>query len=323
MHPIFLHYPIQVPTKQVSEKPYMTFADQSYYYFIIPTNVTERVALELYTIATHYHQQGWTNVTCPIPNVHNQFLTTIGKDTYLLCYGIQREDDRTESIKLADFHQAGFRYPYQPSTINSYGSWKDLWIAKIDQYEGMFKQLYQKRPSTPFLRELVDMFPYIIGLAENAIQYLYLVEQETQFNESDQPSMTFGRYQRDLLDEFIWSDRLIYDHPVRDIAEKMRYFMQTSEGLSSHDSQQFLHGYLTKLPLSIFGWKLLYARLLFPIHLFDFIDQVQHDTISSASIEEFINIQTYYEEHLRTFFYKMGIDVRETNSIQLDWLVDR
>ncbi|MGN8645278.1 hypothetical protein ACTNEO_04175 [Gracilibacillus sp. HCP3S3_G5_1] len=322
MHPIFLHYPIQVPTKQVTEKPYLTFADQTYYYFVIPTSITERFALELYTIATHYHQQGWTNVTCPIPNVHNQFLTSIGKEKYLLCYAIYKEDQREEATKLSEFHQAGFGYPYQPSSMNSYGKWKELWISKLDQYEAMFKQLYEQRPASPFIREFVNMFPYIIGLGENAIQYLHSVEQESRFNESDQPSITFGRYQNDMKEIFILSDRFVYDHPVRDIAEKLRQYMLTSEGLSSHECQQFLQGYVTNRTLSAFGWKLLYARLIFPIHLLDYMDQIRHKTNDSSDIDTLIKNQSFYEENMRTFFYQIGIDEREINSIQLDWLVD-
>ncbi|MFD2654768.1 hypothetical protein [Gracilibacillus thailandensis] len=322
MHPIFLHYPIQVPTKQVSDKPYLTFADQSYYYFIIPTSITERFALELYTIATHYHQQGWTNVTCPIPNVHNQFLTSIGKEKYLLCYAIYNDDQREEATKLSGFHQTGFGYPYQPSTMNSYGRWKELWITKIDQYEALYKQLYQQRPASPFIRGFVNMFPYIVGLAENAIQYMHIVEQESQFNESDQPSITFGRYQSDMSEVFIWSNRFVYDHPVRDMAEKLRKYMLTPNGLSSQECQQFLQRYVSNIPISAFGWKLLYARLIFPIHLLDSMDQIRQTANHHLDIEELVENQSVYEENLRTFFYQIGIDQREINSIQLDWLLD-
>ncbi|UOQ85321.1 hypothetical protein [Gracilibacillus salinarum] len=320
MHPIFLHYPIQVPTKQIQDQPYVTFADQSYYYFVIPADMSERNALELYTITTHFHQQGWNNVSCPMPNVHNQFLTTIGKEKYMLCYAINDKDKRDEASRLAMFHQSGFTYPYQPSSMNSYGKWKDLWTTKIDQYEALFQQLYQQRPANPFLREFVNMFPYMMGLSENAIQYLHVVEQETQFNESDQPAITFGRYHNQMESSFIWCNHFVYDHPVRDVAEKLRGYMLAEEGLAAPACRDFLREYLTNQQLSVFGWKLLYARLLFPVHLFDFMDQIRSLSSEYPDMEQVMENQAHYEENLRVFFSQLGIDQREINSIQLDWL---
>ncbi|WP_058306842.1 protein kinase family protein [Gracilibacillus massiliensis] len=318
MHPIFLHYPIHVPTKQVSEQPYPTFTEQSYYYFVVPTNVSERYALELYTIATHFHQQGFPQVTCPIPNVHNQFVTMIGKEKFMLCYARKSN----ETYELNSFHQAGFQYPYQPDSINNYGKWKELWITKMDQYEALYQQLYQQRPASVYNRELVNLFPYMVGIAENAIQYMNHVEQETQFHQHDQPTITFGRFNDQIGESFIWCNQFVYDHPVRDIAEKIRPFMMKDNGLSSEQCRSFLQEYVSTLPLSVFGWKLLYARLLFPIHLLDFMDHVRNSSEPNQSIDQIIENQAIYEENLRTFFFQLGIDERQINSIQLDWLLN-
>ncbi|SHM92530.1 hypothetical protein [Gracilibacillus kekensis] len=318
MHPIFLHYPIQVPTKQVSEQPYPTFMDQSYYYFVVPTNVSERYALELYTIAVHLHQQGFPQITCPIPSVHNQFVTMIGKEKFMLCYAKKS----TDKNKLSSFHKAGFQYPYQPDSITNYGNWKELWITKIDQYEAIYQQLYHERPASIYIRDFINLFPYIVGIAENAIQYMNHVEQETQFHQHDQPTITFGRFVDQLSEPFIWCNQLVYDHPVRDIAEKIRPFMMNNNGLSSEECRSFLQEYASDLPLSIFGWKLLYARLLFPIHLLDFMDLVRHSSEQKLTINQIIENQANYEENLRTFFYQLGIDERQINNLQLDWLLD-
>ncbi|GAE93989.1 spore coat protein S [Gracilibacillus boraciitolerans JCM 21714] len=320
MHPIFLHYPIQVPTKQVSEKPYLTFLDQSYYYFVIPTNITERYALELYTIASHFHQQGWPQVTCPIPNVHDQFITMIGKDKYMLCYALENNSQQNDAAKLSSFHRAGFAYPYQPSSISSYGKWKELWIAKIDQYEALYQHLYQKRPASFFVRDFVNIFPYIVGIAENAIQYMNQVEKETRFHEYDQPTIVFGRYHTQLNDPFIWCNQFVFDHPVRDMAEKLRSYMSERNGISSEQCKSFIQNYTSDLPLSVFGWKLLYARLIYPIHLLEIMDQIQSSNENIYSFEHIIENQNVYEENLSTFFHQMGIDDRSINSIQLDWL---
>ncbi|WP_066192554.1 MULTISPECIES: protein kinase family protein [Gracilibacillus] len=322
MHSVFLHYPMQVPVKPIADQPYMTYQDQSTYYFVVPSAYSEEAALEWYSIASYYHQQGFTNVTCPIPNIHNQFITTVGKEQYVVCYAYPSNFELEEGQMLAAFQQIGFQYPYQPKEINHYGRWRQLWSNKTDQYELVYKQLYQQRPANSILRDTVNLFPYIVGLAENAIQYLHVVEQERQFSANDQPTITFGRYQKEMKEDFIYSPTFIYDHPVRDLAEKIRHFMLEEEGLRHADCERFLRSYLSQIPLSAFGWKLLYARLLFPIHLFDLVDQIQQTSRSTISMEDIITQQHNYQQHLASFFYQLGVDERDINGIQLDWLTN-
>ncbi|GAB2544112.1 protein kinase family protein [Gracilibacillus alcaliphilus] len=320
MHSVFLHYPIRVPIKQVTQQPYTTYQDQSAYYFIIPGTMSEQAAVEMYSIASHYHQYGWTNVACPIQNIHNQWITSVGKDKYILCVASKGSERQDEAQMLARFQQTGFTYPYQPSEINNYGQWKQLWANKVDQYELLYQQLYQQRPTNSMIREFVNFFPYIVGIAENAIQYMNSVEQERQFSEQDQPTITFGRYHGEVTADFIYCNHFIYDHSVRDLAEKLRPFLLEQEGLQDPECYSFLRSYLGEMPLSPFGWKLLYARLIFPIHLFDWVDQIRQSPQSATPIKQMIEYQKNYQRHLKTFFYQLGIDERELNSIQLDWI---
>ncbi|WP_163536571.1 hypothetical protein [Gracilibacillus sp. YIM 98692] len=320
MHSIFLHYSIPVPNTQVSDSPYSVFQDQQYYYFVIPTRLQEQTFLEQYTIAKHFHQYQWENVLLPVQNVHNQWITQIGQDKYVLWYAKKGNDAPFSGSILAQFHQTGFPYPYQPRTSNSYGKWKELWIQKLEQYEQMYQTLYQKRPVSRFIRHYVDMFPYLVGLSENAIQYLNIVEAESRFNESDQGTFTFGRYHLSMQNDFIYMHQLVYDHPVRDIAEGLRYFLLQKDGITKVECKKFIEQYVSIQPLSIFSWKLLYARLLFPIHLFDIVDKFSQQDGGEEIIEEIIVSQSYYEANLRDFYYEMGVDEREANIIQLDWL---
>lgn len=323
MHPIFLHYPIDVPTKQIPNMPFETFADPSYYYFIIPTSASEKYVYELYTITLHYHRQGWTQLLCPLFNIHSQFITTIENKTYILCYALKNAQTNLGGSMLSKFHLIGFSYPYQPSSISSYGKWQELWIEKIDQYEAYYRHLLQQRPLTSAIREFIDLFPYIIGLAENAIQYMHVVNQETQFNDHDQPTFTFGRYHDHINQPFIWSHQLVYDHPARDLAEKLRQSMKQKDGLQTESNILFLQEYLHENPLSVFGWKLLFCRLLFPIHLLEYVDQVRTGAADNKIVvEDIIQEQTNYEQNIKTFYSQIGIDKANINHIQLDWLME-
>src|SRR5690625_7933125 len=65
----------------------------------------------------------------------------------------------------------------------------------------------------------MNHLPYIIGVSENAIQYMQESEQERRYRDCDRGTIAFQRYQDQLLRQTIWSTDLVYDHPTRDIAE--------------------------------------------------------------------------------------------------------
>ncbi|SER78282.1 spore coat protein YutH [Gracilibacillus ureilyticus] len=322
MHPIFLHYPINTPGKQVDEKPFSTYTDDQFYYFVVPVTLSEEDAWEKYVIASYFHEQGMRHVVCPLLNVHNQFITSLGKEKYMVCYAkIQSVERMSKGQYLAFFHHFGYQFPYQPQMTNNYGRWKELWISKIEQYEGLFQSYYQQRPVPPFMRTLADIFPYIIGLSENAVQYLNIVEKDQYFNQYDQAVFAFGRLHNQLENKFIWIHDLIYDHAARDLAEFLRPYMLKEGGLKEPAVQGFLTDYLSSSSLSPFGWKLCYARLIFPIHIYDKIDQCIREDGGEQILLDVVEQQSNYEKNLRNFFFDIGIEQREEFSIQLDWLM--
>ncbi|KAB8131803.1 hypothetical protein F9U64_13150 [Gracilibacillus oryzae] len=323
MHPIFLHYPINTPGKQVSGHPFPAYTDDKLYYFVIPVSITEENAWEEYMIAKHFQEKGMQHVVCPLINLHNQFITSLGKEKYLLCYADSLSDPmKTHGDYLSQFHQIGYQFPYQPEMTNNYGKWKELWMKKIEQYEALFRSYYQQRPAPAFIRPLADIFPYIIGLSENALQYINMVEKEQNYHQYDQPVFAFGRLHKQLDEQFVWIHDLIYDHPVRDLAEYIRLFLLEKNGLNDETLSQFLNDYTSRCPLSPFGWKLLYARLIFPIHIYDKIDQCVREDNGEQLLYDLIELQCEYEKNLSSFFSYIGIEQSDKNGIQLDWLVN-
>src|SRR5699024_5723072 len=111
-------------------------------------------------------------------------------------------------------------------------------------------------------------------------------------------SITFRRYSDQLNAEVIWPDELCYDHPARDITEFIR--MEFLNGKSDERVLEFIRDYESIRPLSFFSWRLIYARLIFPIHLYDMVEQVLVSEESGEDmIKEFIERQTQYEDRLR------------------------
>src|SRR5699024_5628412 len=98
-----------------------------------------------------------------------------------------------------------------------YGKWKQLWIDKLTSIEHSVFDEAQKYLNS-YYDAVIDSLPYIIGISENAIQYLNETYYESNFDESDQGTITFLRYTDHLLQPIIWVNDLSYDHPTRDIA---------------------------------------------------------------------------------------------------------
>lgn len=316
MHPIFLYYPMDVPSKQVSESPYPIYQEGEHYYFIIPAQ-SENVSQEMYVISQFFHHYQWTHVMLPLLNNHQQLITPIGKEKYLLCYA--RKRDPSFTYDLATFHQVGSMFPYQVTTMNHYGNWKKLWIQKIEQHEAMYQKFIQHRPVNQLLREYVDFFPYVLGVAENAIQYLTATDKIRNFTANDQSTFTFGRYNNQLDMDFINITELITDHPARDLAEWIRPRLFNEKALYA-DWEYFGRQYVDRIPLSSFGWNLLFSRLLFPIHIFDTFENLYNNNFE---IHQFYHLplEEYerYEKNLQ-YFFTTAIEQQERDSIQLDWL---
>ncbi|NGP46637.1 hypothetical protein G4V62_17420, partial [Bacillaceae bacterium SIJ1] len=60
----------------------------------------------------------------------------------------------------------------------------------------------------------------------------------------------------------------LFDHPVRDLAEHIRPWLSSKP----EQANQWLKEYLYNRPLSATGWRLLTARLLFPLQYIEAIE---------------------------------------------------
>jgi spore coat protein YutH len=164
------------------------------------------------------------------------------------------------------------------------------------------------------------VFPYLIGLSENAIQYLQESETDKRFHEGDQGVFAFRRYRHHLLEPVIWTDDLAYDHSSRDLAEFIRYkFLE--EELDMREISSFLKDYQEIRPLSVFSWRLLYARLVYPIHFFDFIETGfnNNDERKHLELKQFLRKQEIYEERLGNLFESVNVDYKRYDLPVIKW----
>ncbi|MDC3417845.1 hypothetical protein [Aquibacillus salsiterrae] len=295
-----------------------------YIYFTIPKQNNEEIYMEQKEVGHFLIKKGYSHLAVPIGNRQGSLVTKMNQQDYCVFQTKLANNftGKSHPELLADFHNKGEAYPYEPNYLSSYGKWKILWQNRIAGFENFYNQQYQERPVSKFNRLFLDTFPYLIGLSENALQYLQESEAETRYHDSDQPCITFQRYNNQLQQPVIWSSDLTYDHPVRDIAEYIRPALLAEDESSIKELKHFFTAYEKVRPLSVFSWRLLYARLLFPVHLFDFVEAgFTHNNpeLVYREYKDLLEQHAKYERNLTRFYDNMDVDARTLGIPLLDW----
>lgn len=311
-----------VARKVVDEK--QGFIDDKYVYFIMSADNKEAIHMEQATLAYFLVENGFNQVALPIPNINGDWITEHEENRYMVVRHSfsKRETATSHGQLLANFHRVNQTYQYDPPNISSYGRWKTLWIDKLTLFEQYITEQAQKSSSS-FYRLVMDILPYLIGMSENAIQYLQESERESRFNEVDQGTITFQRYDLQLLKPIIWFDDLVYDHPARDISEYIRKKLLNIHAQGVKESVDFMYEYRSINPLSVLSWRLMYARLIFPIHLFDVIEKAfmteEYDKYHEK-LEKLVEYQPNYEKDLTQFFQNTVFNDEDFRLPMIEWI---
>lgn len=300
------------------------FRNEEYLYFTIIARNNKAIHMEQTTLAYYLAENGYHQTAFPIPNMNGDWITNYNGNNYLVVkVGTLQEEVRYAHGKLlAQFHQVNSAYHYEPQYISSYGQWKKLWIDKCTEFE---KKIVteSKENRNDYYRLLMDVLPYIIGISENAIQYMQESEREYRYDQSDQGTISFQRYQDHLLKPVIWQADLVYDHLTRDVAEFIRGKFLVADEQALEDVWLFLEDYQSVHSLSVFSWRLLYARLIFPIHIYDCIERAFFTKDFEKHFHELTDLlerQPNYERYLRNFFQGAGLNHKDFHIPVLQWL---
>ncbi|RDW20953.1 hypothetical protein [Oceanobacillus chungangensis] len=316
------HYNIQIEEK-IWLHGKEGYRQDNQFYFTTTSDNKEVILMEQAALAYYLMENDHKQITMPIPNLYGEWFSSFADKSYMVfrVEQLKQENRQTEGKALAMFHQLGSVYRYEPKNISSYGAWKALWIEKLTVFETKIEQEAKLHP-TAYYRLLMDSLPYLIGISENAIQYIQESEGEQRFHEVDQGTITFNRYSNQLHEPIIWSEDLVYDHPVRDIAEYIRRQFLMNE--PDEKVTAFLFDYQESRPLSVFSWRLIYGRLLYPIPIFDLISRgfVSEDFDQLyIDLATLLEQQTIYEKRLRGFYQSVGVDSDTWNIPVVQWLM--
>lgn len=282
------------------------FLSNNCVYFTIPIQYKKEIYMEQAVLAHYLMNNGVKHMAYPIPNTSGEWLTSF-HDEQILVLKVDHFNDERQSNHgkhLAQFHAKMLDYDYHPQNISSYGQWQSLWTNKLETFEQMIQEKAEEHPHD-FYRLLMDHLPYLIGMSENAIQYIQETTFEFRYHRGDQSTITFYRYENQIMKPVIWMDDIVHDHPARDIAEFIRnQFLSRNQG-RMNVIETFLDDYTSILDLSPFAWRSIYARLLFPVHLFDLIQKAwdhAHLDLYVPTLAKILQQQTLYERQIDALF---------------------
>lgn len=255
---------------------YQTFQTPNSMLLIAPVSHLSQAELaELYYMSQYLQEKRDPYVSSFLFTKDGEMTFRDGKTAYVLLQAVPRFTNRSFPFgtELAEFHQKGRGYPYEVKETTRIGQWKELWGKRLDQLEQFWIQKSQSQPLQPFEKRFIESFPYYLGLTENAIQYLADTELDDQPQAADsgticQQRLTCETWKQEPLVKV--PVEWVFDHAARDLAEYARSLFQKKGDLN--EVMLFLQQYEQVSPLSSFSKRLMYSRLLFPLHYFETVE---------------------------------------------------
>ena len=320
-----------ISVNQEIHQGYLTlFTNQTNKFISFEVNIEEAELEERYNLAYHLHNKGEKGVWLPIVNNEQKLLVNVSEKKYIVCVnGLEMPPLVEVGRDLAIFHYRGRSIPQRIEYCSRIGKWKEMWEHRIDQIEKVWREKLTAKPQNEFEKLFIDSFPYYAGLAENAIQYLVDTEIDENPEMVDGGTVCYERFTSDT-----WSDssagklfsHWVFDHGARDIAEWIRAFYFKQPNTYHQGIETFIRQYQSVTPLSTFSARMLYARILLPVHFFEIIENY-YDTKSEGerkrleeTLTNHMKHSNLYERMLSELYELAGIHQGNTRMIIPEWI---
>lgn len=314
---------------------YQCFRSGNYIYLIFDASRLGNEELdELGRIAEHLYNQGDRRVLRFMQSSEGTMRSEWEGSQYCVLATNTPNESRKSHIgrKLAKFHGRGRSISFQIKAINRIGQWKKFWETRLDQMEKVWNEKLHLQPENDFERMFIESFPYYMGLSENAIQYLVDTELDDTPTSIDSGTVCHERFtakswrsQFVLKNPFEW----VFDHSSRDLAEWVRDRYLKNIKTYEPEVREFFTDYQGYSQLSSFSCRLLYARILFPLHYFEcienyYISQSENDRHwHEDKLKKYLSQSADYESFVGDFFQIAHIPVRTMKIPQVEWLMRR
>ncbi|WP_335870320.1 spore coat putative kinase YutH [Bacillus sp. 2205SS5-2] len=301
------------------------------YTIVNVTNVEQEYLVELYQMAQHLSERGDKYVSSFVQAKEEKFLITHDEQDYVLLQNQQLQPPREKRLgrKLAKFHERGRTIPDKITYNSRIGEWKGLWEKRLDQMEKACYDMVQREPNDDFERMLIDAFPYYLGLAENGIQYLVDTELDDEPTSEDAGTVCHNRFLNNTWGTQYWVRfpfEWVFDHCSRDIADYIRGQYLSRNRTFGPDVQKFSQEYESVSKISSFGYRLTYARLVFPLHFFECVEEYfisgseQRRNTLEEKLARYLKYSGDYERFLGSFYEIVGVSAKSQSLPRIQWL---
>lgn len=241
-----------------------------------------------------------TNIDNIILNRYGNPITKVNNSFYVLILSNNRNNftlaDISNMANVSDINN-------QPLDKLVRNNWEILWANKIDYFE---MQVHENAKKYPLIRESFD---YFIGLSENAISYLVNTKREVSPTIYDMKVISHNSLNNSLYDP----SNIILDHKARDVAEYIKMsFFNNNLNIFKELEEYFHYNYY-----SIYGIRVLFARILYPSFYFDLYDGI----ISGKNDEKQLNMIIDKINDYEIYLYNVYLFLKRFYDIPMvDWL---
>ena len=230
-----------------------------------------------------------------IPNKENSFITLYnGKKYDLLEMDLNNHTEYNviDMIKFAD--QLVVK---NTKTILYRNRWAELWSSKIDYFEYQIRQFAKEK------LVILNSFSYYVGLAENAISYVNSTTKKYEKLSSEKITLQRKRVVfPNIALNYFNPIYYVVDIEIRDIASYFKsLFFNSYEDLWIE-----VNAYLKARKLSIYGYQMLYARIMYPSFYFDIYEKVMEGEMEEEALIPIINKVDDYEDFLHDMYYLLS-----------------
>lgn len=305
---------------------------QGVLYIMVPIQNREQEELiELYKISNHLFNSGDQTVAQFKKTKDGSYVGHYQDQPYVVLYNEHLRAINTSKIgrKLAKFHHRGRLLNEKIQSISRIGKWKEMWEKRVDQMEKVWQQKTFSQPEQEFDSLFIESFPYFMALTENAIQYLVDTEMDDEPRPTDAGTVCYERFSQANWEgevcvkiPFDWT----FDHAGRDLSEWTRDHYHHHPRTYEKGIHRFYKEYDSIEPLSSFAWRLTYARLVFPVHYFECIENYYlagSEHTRKLQEEKLISIlrgTDDYEQFLGRFFEVAEVPVHTFKIPILGWV---
>ncbi len=331
---IYHHYNLYVD-RQTRIGGYEGFSAQGRYYIIVPILDAHQQKIEdMQTIIRFLMEKGEKDMPLWVANQRGRWVSRVeGRDVLLFeLPQMERKERGSIGKQLAEFHQSGEQFPYVSEELLRYNQWVEFWTTRLDSLQERYRDISVNGPRGEFDYLFYDSFPYYEGLTENAIQYIVDYEYDRNGQEEGSYTITHDRFYAGSWipikqEHHVYlklPTNLVIDHPVRDVAEYIRYLV--TEKARANDISTFLDDYTRSKPLTRGGWRLLYGRLLFPATYFDVVETYYKTSRSSeqtmllSNLKYVLSVEENHESFMKNFFKISALPREVVNIEPVGWL---